>query len=57
MQERYFNECMETLYNWTEKERADPNEHWQEKVDNLKCNPHSHEENPILKLYDIEGTK
>lgn len=64
MQRRYFYECMATLNRWTEKEKADPKEDWQGKVDGLKCHPHLHvpmttkitlpNDNPIKQLYDME---
>jgi hypothetical protein len=56
MQARYYEEALSALNGcWTEKEKKDPSEHWQEKVDSYKCVPHSHEEeNPLEGLYDLE---
>lgn len=55
----YLQDALATLNRWTKAEKADPNEHWQEKYDNLaKCKPHTHEKlNPMHKLYDMEGNQ
>jgi hypothetical protein len=44
MQARYYYEVMATLNSWPKDMKADPDEHWQEKVDSFKCKPHVHRE-------------
>jgi hypothetical protein len=44
IQARYYYECMTTLNSWSKKEKRNPNEHWQEKVDSLRCKLHIHED-------------
>jgi hypothetical protein len=65
MKSSYYYEAMGILNSWSKKSKADPNEHWQEKVDSYKCNPHLHvtmttkitipNDNPIRQLYDMES--
>jgi hypothetical protein len=63
MQARYYCEAMATLHSWSQKEKEDPAEHWQETVDSYKCKLHTHEHESVVKglcdsfrkLYDMEG--
>jgi hypothetical protein len=57
MQGRYFYEALAALNRWSKAEKEDPAEHWQEKMDSYKCKPHTHDENPLAKLYNMEGNQ
>lgn len=70
MQARYYYEAISALNRWSKKEKEDPSEHWQEKMDSYKCKPHTHDPHhgtitevehlaihgdPFHKLYDMEA--
>jgi len=43
MQQRYYDECLATLNSWSEKNKRNPKEHWEEKVKDIKeCKLHFH---------------
>ncbi len=44
MQSRYYYEALSALNSWSKKEKEDPAEHWHEKMDSYKCEPHTHKE-------------
>jgi hypothetical protein len=55
MQARYYAEGMATLRSWTQKDIDGNKRYYEMIVDSLMCKVHSHDENPLLRLYDMEG--
>jgi len=54
MQERYYAEAMTTLKKWSKEEIESDKRHYEMVLDSIMCNVHSHDENPLHKLFDME---
>lgn len=54
MQARYYNEGMATLKSWSKKEIESDKHHYEIAVEMLMCKVHSHDEDSLLKLYNME---
>lgn len=54
MQARFYSEGIATLQSWTKEEIEQDKKEFQDAVEMLMCNLHSHDENPLERLYDLE---
>jgi hypothetical protein len=45
---------MTTLKKWSKEEIESDKRHYEMVLDSIMCNVHSHDENPLHKLFDME---
>jgi hypothetical protein len=55
MQERYYVEGIATLKTWTQTDIDSCKHDYEFAVDLLMCKAHSHDENLLQRLFDMEG--
>lgn len=55
IQNEYYVKVMTALKNWTQKRIDSSKRPYEILIDRMMCKVHSHDENPLEQLYDMEG--